>query len=510
MKKNKDENKKNIFLASLDPSVTGVSTLTLRGSSLSASASNAAMIRWDNAIDVPFAADGDKVDIPATSSAMEVNLTTGFTPSYSVPLAEGGKAVPRAAINSIYNRGEKAIQELQAKTPQIRKDITSEGFDYTLTYAPNGQVMLHIWGAADLPAGSGSQSGGNDITIALPYSVVSEHSGYSCMLRPPAASSGSPYAYAIDQTQTSVTFHTSLYSATDPIHYHIDLTFVGDTGLYPDAPTDLTASNPSPTSVKLDWTAPTAGAPAISYNVYSSGSAESGYTLVANVVDTTWTDTSAPAPGAPNVRYYKVAGVSTAGEGFLSSVAQGLFLLPPVAPSVFVNPLNIFIPLPYGSLPPAAQIRLQMQSNGGEWINLIDNMLLDVGLTPGVGTYSFRFQYYIGSLSSDFGPASAPVDIVMPAPAVLTGDRNTRTLYWTADPVTKSFRVYQNGAVLGNTTAKEFYVASMGDNQTYVVDSYNGGVASASNPWNSGTAYQVAGTGDGVWRRNVGGAWYKV
>lgn len=199
--------------------------------------------RWDAPIDTIFASGGETETIPSTDPTLHrLNITEGFSYVYSTKPSEGGSYVPRVGFNSIFNQLYASVQEIQTKTAQVRKGVSSQGYDYTLEWLPDGNILLKLWGAADLPAGSGSQAGGNDILIQLPYKVLPERSGYSVMIRPPAGSSGTPYAYITDQTAESVTFHTSLYSADSPIHYHIDLKFVGDQQAYPPAPQGLTVS----------------------------------------------------------------------------------------------------------------------------------------------------------------------------------------------------------------------------------------------------------------------------
>lgn len=200
--------------------------------------------RWNIPVEHIFAGNGETEAIPADDPTLRrINYSDGFSYVYSTKPSEGGANVPRLGFNSLFKELYAALQEIQMKTSQIiRNGVTAQGFNYTLEWLPDGNIIVRVWGAADLAAGSGSQGGGNDIVIALPYEAIPEHSGYSVMLRPPAGSTGIPYAYVVAQTSTSVTFHTSLFSASAPIHYHIDLRFMGDVYAYPPAPTNLKGS----------------------------------------------------------------------------------------------------------------------------------------------------------------------------------------------------------------------------------------------------------------------------
>lgn len=211
------------------------------------------IFRWDFPTENIFANNGETEAIPADDPTLRrINYYDGFSYVYSTKPSEGGANVPRLGFNSLFNFVYKALQELQAKTAQITKGITTQGFDYLQEWLPDGNIMVKVWGAMDLPAGSGSQAVGNDIVINLPYRVIPEHSGYSVMLRPPAGSTGTPYAYVVEQSATMVKFHTTLYSAASPIHVHIDLKFLGDILAYQPAPINLVA-NVVETTAAVTW-----------------------------------------------------------------------------------------------------------------------------------------------------------------------------------------------------------------------------------------------------------------
>lgn len=79
-----------------------------------------------NKIDVPFAAKGDKVNVPDTNSDGTVNMTDGFGSKYDTPIAEGGEYIYREEMNEILYKVYAAVKELQdlAVTAGFHVDMT--------------------------------------------------------------------------------------------------------------------------------------------------------------------------------------------------------------------------------------------------------------------------------------------------------------------------------------------------------------------------------------------------
>ncbi len=79
-----------------------------------------------NKINVPFAAKGDKVNVPDTNSDGTVNMTDGFGSKYDTPIAEGGEYIYREEMNEILYKVYAAVKELQdlAVTAGFHVDMT--------------------------------------------------------------------------------------------------------------------------------------------------------------------------------------------------------------------------------------------------------------------------------------------------------------------------------------------------------------------------------------------------
>lgn len=79
-----------------------------------------------NKINVPFAAKGDKVNVPDTNSDGTVNMTDGFGSKYDTPIAEGGEYIYREEMNEILYKVYAAVKELQdlAVTAGFPVDMT--------------------------------------------------------------------------------------------------------------------------------------------------------------------------------------------------------------------------------------------------------------------------------------------------------------------------------------------------------------------------------------------------
>ena len=85
-----------------------------------------ANLELQNKINVPFAAKGDKINVPDTNSDGTVNMTDGFGSKYDTPIAEGGEYIYREEMNDILNKVYAAVKELQdlAVTAGFPVDMT--------------------------------------------------------------------------------------------------------------------------------------------------------------------------------------------------------------------------------------------------------------------------------------------------------------------------------------------------------------------------------------------------
>ena len=75
------------------------------------------MAKWDNPIGIPFAENGDRVNIPDTSENGDVNNTTGFGNKYEIDPAVGGLWLYRQTMNSLFYNMFSSIKEIQTKVP---------------------------------------------------------------------------------------------------------------------------------------------------------------------------------------------------------------------------------------------------------------------------------------------------------------------------------------------------------------------------------------------------------
>lgn len=98
-------------------------------------------------IHIPFAQNGDKDDIPDTSTEGLVNNTDGLGVKYETPIAEGGEYFERQAFNGILYKVYAAVKELQ--------DLAvAAGFPVDMTKAINKLGL------------SNGGTGGNDLATA--------------------------------------------------------------------------------------------------------------------------------------------------------------------------------------------------------------------------------------------------------------------------------------------------------------------------------------------------------
>ena len=60
-----------------------------------------ANLELQNKINIPFAAKGNKINVPDTNSDGTVNMTDGFGSKYDTPIAEGGEYIYHEEMNDI-------------------------------------------------------------------------------------------------------------------------------------------------------------------------------------------------------------------------------------------------------------------------------------------------------------------------------------------------------------------------------------------------------------------------
>ena len=284
------------------------------------------------------------------------------------------------------------------------------------------------------------------------------------------------------------------------------------------APTGLTATATSSTSITLTWNAVSGAA---SYNVYASLSASSGFTNSRNTASSPYVATD----GTPNTTYYfKVAAVSSSGtEGPMSSVVSATTLsgsntgLPAPTGLTATATSSSTVSLSWNAVSGAAgyDVYYSTSASGNynyDWFTTSTSYNV-TGLSAGT-TYYFKISAYDSSLEngamSNYVSATTPSGnsggLAAPTGLTATNTADGISLTWNAVSGAASYNVYASLSALegyqklGNTTSTSQTITGASSGTTYyfkVAAVSSSGTEGAMSNYVSATASGGSG-GDGT------------
>ena len=287
--------------------------------------------------------------------------------------------------------------------------LNSAGYYYVVT-ALNGpaesaystEVTTTPVGAPPVP--TGLQATSADGAVSLTWTSSYGATSYK-ILR--SLTSGSGFA----QVGTSTTASYADTSVTNGTTYFYKISAISPNGesapsseasatplALPAAPTGLTATG-SNGAVTLTWTASVS---ATSYNVKSTTTSGSDYSVVATISSTSFVDTGL-TNGAPV--YYIVSAINAIGEGSNSSEVSATPIAPPAAPSVTVSSGSGVAEIQWSAVSGATSYSVKRSgTSGGPYTVLTTGTAtsyLDTSVTNGA------VYYYVVTASNAGGEGSA-------------------------------------------------------------------------------------------------------